>query len=120
MTIPDFDPAYCIGCGACYHACPAEPRAFVVTGLARHEAAEGIRPTVTPEGGEGAAQRVRPEAGELTDFPFSGTETFAAAAGGGYTVGEDGREERQYANDNKKAGRAFKKNPRGSAFSPRA
>lgn len=69
QTVPDFDPAYCIGCGACYHACPAEPRAFVVEGLAKHETAQGIRPPVAP-GAETAEPRALPEPGELTDFPF--------------------------------------------------
>lgn len=67
-TVPDFDPAYCIGCGACYHACPVEPRAFLVEGLARHEPAPGIRPSIAPE--VAPPPREQPAPGELTDFPF--------------------------------------------------
>lgn len=71
-TIPDFDADYCIGCGACYHVCPVEPRAFVVTGLDRHETSRGVRlvehpaaevPAV-PESNDGE------DDGGLTDFPF--------------------------------------------------
>ena len=67
-SAPDFDPDYCIGCGACYHACPAEPRAFVVRGLAKHETALGIRPSIERE--DEPADRPPPETDELTDFPF--------------------------------------------------
>lgn len=58
-TLPDFNPMYCIGCGGCYHVCPAEPRAFVITGLPKAEITSGVRPVAqenpsprppTPEG----------------------------------------------------------------------
>ncbi len=68
-TEPDFAAEFCIGCGACYHVCPAEPRAFTVTGLPRHELAQGVRP-----GGHTEVEEMRngtKEAeGGLQDFPF--------------------------------------------------
>ncbi len=67
-TVPDFSREHCIGCGACYHVCPVEPRAFVVTGLAEHEASAGVRLVETPAPGEGDASAAPPD--EPVDFPF--------------------------------------------------
>ena len=44
LTAPVFDPEYCIGCGGCFNVCPAEPRAFVVTGVSPQTRTPGIRP----------------------------------------------------------------------------
>lgn len=66
-TLPDFAAENCIGCGACYHACPVEPRAFIIEGLARHEQSAGVRPG-------GHAQEPPPSdsqgGGALQEFPF--------------------------------------------------
>jgi formate hydrogenlyase subunit 6/NADH:ubiquinone oxidoreductase subunit I len=65
LTIPVYDEQYCIGCGACLYACPAEPRAFTLTGLAEQTRTEGIRP-------DSDAERLPPlpaPPGE-GDFPF--------------------------------------------------
>jgi ferredoxin len=48
LTAPVLDPEYCIGCGGCFHVCPAEPRAFVVTGVTPQVLTPGIRPS-SPE-----------------------------------------------------------------------
>ena len=45
-----FAEAYCIGCGACLYACPAEPRAFTLTPQAVQTLTPGIRPTDASEG----------------------------------------------------------------------
>jgi ferredoxin len=39
-AVPVVDSRYCIGCGACQYACPALPKAIVISGIARHEKAE--------------------------------------------------------------------------------
>ncbi len=44
LTVPVFDPKYCIGCGGCFNVCPAEPRAFVVRGVSPQTSTPGIRP----------------------------------------------------------------------------
>ena len=59
LTIPELDPAVCLGCGACEYACPAEPKAVTVSGLAVHGK---IRPV--SGGNEG------PTVAPLEDFPF--------------------------------------------------
>ncbi len=66
-TKPDFAAGYCIGCGGCYHVCPAEPRAFAISGLARPEKAPGVRQTAghPPKEADGPAP-----AGDVTEFPF--------------------------------------------------
>lgn len=63
---PIFDEAYCIGCGACYYACPVqdEPRVFKLKGITPQETTPGLRPA--EEGGE--AQKTLP--GMEADFPF--------------------------------------------------
>lgn len=63
-TIPDFDSAYCIGCGGCYHVCPAVPRAFTVQGLREHEESRGVREIQSTE----PAREVNWD--DMTDFPF--------------------------------------------------
>jgi ferredoxin len=45
LTKPVFDETYCIGCGACLVACPAEPVAFSVSAVSRQTLTPGIRPT---------------------------------------------------------------------------
>ncbi|GHS97759.1 ferredoxin [Synergistales bacterium] len=45
LTAPVFDPEYCIGCGGCFNVCPAEPRAFVVSGVHVQTQTPGIRPS---------------------------------------------------------------------------
>ena len=45
LTIPVFGEEYCIGCGACLYACPAEPRAFALEPLAVQTLTSGIRPS---------------------------------------------------------------------------
>ncbi len=59
LTIPELDTAVCLGCGACEYACPAEPKAVTVSGLAVH----GKIPS-----------RIRRKrgahSGPLEDFPF--------------------------------------------------
>ncbi len=59
LTIPELDPSICLGCGACEYACPAEPKAVTVSGLAVHGK---IRPV---SGGEGG-----PTVAPLEEFPF--------------------------------------------------
>jgi formate hydrogenlyase subunit 6/NADH:ubiquinone oxidoreductase subunit I len=43
LTVPVFDSVYCIGCGGCFHVCPAEPRAFVVAGVTPQVLTPGVR-----------------------------------------------------------------------------
>jgi ferredoxin len=62
LTRPLFEERYCIGCGACYAACPAEPRAFIITAAAEQTLTEGPRPP------EEAGDALRVE--ETGDFPF--------------------------------------------------
>lgn len=58
LTIPELQPAWCIGCGACEYACPVRPyRAIYVDGESEHQVAE-IAPVE-------ALEQVVPE-----DFPF--------------------------------------------------
>jgi ferredoxin len=67
LTVPVFDAEYCIGCGGCFHVCPAEPRAFVVAGVTPQllTPAPGIRPA------DPAEESVLPlPAGVGDDFPF--------------------------------------------------
>jgi ferredoxin len=63
LTAPVLDPEYCIGCGGCFHVCPAEPGAFEVTGVTPQVSTPGIRPSVSEVGGKGIYV-----SGE--DFPF--------------------------------------------------
>jgi ferredoxin len=62
LTRPVFDEQYCIGCGACYAACPAEPRAFVIEGVREQTLTAGSRPA------EESGDELRIENTE--DFPF--------------------------------------------------
>lgn len=40
LLLPHVNPALCIGCGICQHACPVSPEAIRVEGLTEHETAE--------------------------------------------------------------------------------
>jgi ferredoxin len=62
LTRPVFDERYCIGCGACYAACPAEPRAFVIEGVREQTLTIGSRPA------EESGDELRVETTD--DFPF--------------------------------------------------
>ena len=62
LTRPVYDEQYCIGCGACLAACPAEPRAFTLAAVPEQSLTAGSRP---PEE-SGDELRV-----DITDdFPF--------------------------------------------------
>jgi ferredoxin len=63
LTKPVFDERYCIGCGACYVACPAESRAFVIEGVREQTLTEGARPPEETGGDELIIQ-------STDDFPF--------------------------------------------------
>ncbi|GHS87868.1 ferredoxin [Synergistales bacterium] len=65
LTVPVFDPDYCIGCGGCFNVCPAEPRAFVVSGVPAQTLTPGVRPPDKLEEGQQGGQF---KAGD--DFPF--------------------------------------------------
>ena len=62
LTRPVYDERYCIGCGACFAACPAEPRAFTIAAVSEQSLTVGTRP---PEesGDELLIQ-------DTDDFPF--------------------------------------------------
>ncbi|HOJ98912.1 MAG TPA: 4Fe-4S binding protein [Termitinemataceae bacterium] len=66
---PVFSSSICIGCGACHHVCPAEPKAITVAGLREHTLAEEAHPQLESPKGEvaplGNDQSPGPE-----DFPF--------------------------------------------------
>jgi ferredoxin len=62
LTRPIFDEQYCIGCGACFAACPAEPRAFSLSAVAEQTLIAGARPP--EEGGGGFLIE------NMDDFPF--------------------------------------------------
>ena len=62
LTRPVFDEAYCIGCGACFVACPAEPRALRVEAVPEQTLTAGVRPA--EESGEGFVIE------NIDDFPF--------------------------------------------------
>ncbi|MCL2009762.1 MAG: 4Fe-4S dicluster domain-containing protein [Synergistaceae bacterium] len=49
LTMPVLEPEYCIGCGGCFHVCPVEPRAFVITGVTPQVSTPGMRPSVEEE-----------------------------------------------------------------------
>jgi ferredoxin len=51
LTRPVFDEQYCIGCGACFAACPAEPRAFSLSAVAEQILIAGERPPEESGGG---------------------------------------------------------------------
>jgi ferredoxin len=44
LTRPIYDERYCIGCGACLAACPAEPRAFTLAAVPEQSLTVGLRP----------------------------------------------------------------------------
>ena len=44
LTRPIYDERYCLGCGACLAACPAEPRAFTLAAVAKQSLTVGSRP----------------------------------------------------------------------------
>jgi formate hydrogenlyase subunit 6/NADH:ubiquinone oxidoreductase subunit I len=52
LTRPVFDEQYCIGCGVCYAACPAVPKAFTITAVSRQTLTAGARPVEEEPGGE--------------------------------------------------------------------
>jgi ferredoxin len=62
LTRPVLDVQYCIGCGACYAACPAEPRALSITAVEEQTLTLGVRPA--DESGD--ELRIP----EFEDFPF--------------------------------------------------
>jgi ferredoxin len=62
LTRPVFDEQYCIGCGACFVACPAEPRALSIEAVEEQTLTGGPRPG--EESGEGFV------IGDMEDFPF--------------------------------------------------
>ncbi|MDR1915016.1 MAG: 4Fe-4S binding protein [Synergistaceae bacterium] len=66
LTIPVFEEEFCIGCGACFCVCPAEPRAFVMNSVPIHTLTPGIRPTTDVDE---EAPSVRPMTKD-SDFPF--------------------------------------------------
>jgi ferredoxin len=62
LTRPIYDERYCIGCGACLAACPAEPRAFTLAAVPEQSLTVGSRPP------EEAGDELRVESTD--DFPF--------------------------------------------------
>jgi ferredoxin len=62
LTRPLFEEPYCIGCGACYAACPAEPRALDIRAVAEQTLTAGVRPA--GESDEGFVIE------SFEDFPF--------------------------------------------------
>ncbi|MDR2518947.1 MAG: 4Fe-4S dicluster domain-containing protein [Spirochaetaceae bacterium] len=51
LTRPLFDSLYCVGCGACFTACPARPNAFIISAVPEQTRTAGIRPTREDEDG---------------------------------------------------------------------
>ena len=51
LTRPVFDERYCIGCGACFAACPAEPRALGIDAVPEQTLTVGVRPSEESDGG---------------------------------------------------------------------
>lgn len=45
LTRPVLDEQYCIGCGACLSACPAEPRAIKIAAVPKQSLTAGTRPS---------------------------------------------------------------------------
>ncbi|GHU21299.1 hypothetical protein FACS1894172_14520 [Spirochaetia bacterium] len=62
LTRPIYDERYCIGCGACLAACPAEPRAFTLAAVPEQSRTVGSRPP------QEAGDELRVESTD--DFPF--------------------------------------------------
>jgi ferredoxin len=65
LTIPRFDSDYCIGCGGCLNVCPAEPKAFTVTGVSPQILTPGMRPSEPSDEDEPSLP-----AAVGDDFPF--------------------------------------------------
>ncbi|MDR3231492.1 MAG: 4Fe-4S dicluster domain-containing protein [Synergistaceae bacterium] len=65
LTAPVFDSTYCIGCGGCLNVCPADPKAFAVTGVTPQVRTPGMRP---PDPEDEGAPALPMTAGD--DFPF--------------------------------------------------
>jgi len=63
LPAPLFDADYCIGCGACRHACPIqdEPRVFTLSGVTTQILTPGLRPADEPDA---------PLPGMADEFPF--------------------------------------------------
>ncbi|GHV73829.1 ferredoxin [Spirochaetia bacterium] len=62
LTRPVYDERYCIGCGACLAACPAEPRAFTLAAVPEQSLTIGSRPP------EESGDELRVDISD--DFPF--------------------------------------------------
>jgi ferredoxin len=62
LTRPVFEEPYCIGCGLCFAACPAEPRALGINAVPEQTLTAGIRPAA--ESDEGFLIE------DMDDFPF--------------------------------------------------
>jgi ferredoxin len=62
LTRPVFNEQYCIGCGACFVACPAEPRALCIEAVPEQTLTVGVRPA--EESSEGFVIE------NTDDFPF--------------------------------------------------
>ncbi|MGD8982235.1 MAG: 4Fe-4S binding protein, partial [Desulfobacterales bacterium] len=47
VLFPEIDTDYCIGCGACEHACPVKPKAITVTSEIVHSKAQKYVPSAS-------------------------------------------------------------------------
>jgi ferredoxin len=65
LTAPVFDPVYCIGCGGCLNVCPADPKAFVVRGVATQVRTPGMRQSEADDEGSPVLPMTTGD-----DFPF--------------------------------------------------
>jgi len=54
VLFPEIDVDYCIGCGACEHACPVKPKAIMVTSEIVHSKAHKYMPSASSEQFEGS------------------------------------------------------------------
>ncbi|GMO13487.1 MAG: 4Fe-4S binding protein [Treponemataceae bacterium] len=64
LTMPIYDERYCIGCGACLAACPAEPRAFTLAAVSEQSLTVGSRPL------EESGDELQVDRATTDDFPF--------------------------------------------------